>query len=165
MSSPQDILKAEKAKVLEDARKAMEAANERAQAIDDDLQALAQAEAIAAKYGLEIRPAAQVRPTEPAPASPPAKIVRFKLKPAPVSRRAQNAAVKMIREANRPLPVRELFAAMPAQGIEIAGKRPESTFSAFLSGCGELETAGHGYWWLRGVPRPDANGADQGGAH
>jgi len=74
---------------------------------------------------------------------------------APLSHMA--AAKKALNENGRPMPIRELIAAMEALGVHVGGKKPASNLGSALCAHGDfqsLDWEGGKAWWLAEVPLP-----------
>lgn len=150
MADPRQMLEAKKAQVLETARK--EAAQ-----IEHDIQELERMKALAEKYGLEIKERGADKPEGHTVSIERRIIKRVRRSSAvaePISRRVRREAEILIRATGKPLPARQLFADALKKGLKIKGKRPESTYSAFLHGADNLELAHRGWWWIKGLPVP-----------
>lgn len=134
-------LKAKRAQILANAQR-------EAEALDADARELERAQAIAAKYGLElvekVRASGAPRAVEAKPA-----------KPEPTYRTAITVSETALRAAGAPLELSQLFDACQRQGVPLAGKRPQSTLSAYLAhDSSTVESIRRGIYWLRGVPVP-----------
>jgi hypothetical protein len=161
MSDPLEALKAKKAAILADAERA-------ASAVDDDLRALAQAQAIANRYGLVLAKAPEPEPESPPP-PPPLPVIQEPSQVETLSnikllcsqnRAAYKAAICVaeytVKQFGRPLELNDLYGACIAMGVRLGGKRPQSTLSAYLShDSSTVESIRKGVYWLKGVPVPD----------
>jgi hypothetical protein len=144
-------LKAEKAKILEDARR-------KAEALDADMRDLERLAEVAEKYGFLLveKPAKLDHPIADRivvhhPDEPP---LVFDSK-TPAYRAAINVSENALRAARRPLELSELFDACAEKGVPLAGKRPQSTLSAYLAhDASTVESIRRGLYWLKGVAVP-----------
>lgn len=148
MPTAVNLLEAKKAKILEDAQNA-------AAEIDHDLKKLQEMEEIVKKYGLVIvetgkdavqgsyailqhnKPNSRKRGTES------------------LHHRAVREAEEVIRAAGKPVSLSDLHAAIVQKGVELGGRRPQNTLSAYLSGSENVESIRKGWWWLKGAPVPN----------
>lgn len=149
MSDPLELLRAKKAKILEDAER-------EAAAVDADLRELERLRVLAEKYGLTIAPSSieqAVKMHEP---------LRILPKPGsgereePAYAKAIKAAEEMVRAANHPLELSDIYDGLVKRGVPLAGERPRSTLSAYLSHeKSTLESIRKGWYWLKGQPVPE----------
>jgi hypothetical protein len=140
MPDPLELLRAKKAKILEDAQR-------EAAAVDADLTELERLQTLASKYGLALTPAEIARGTtariSPDPDGEPAYM------------RAIKAAEGLVRAANHPLELSDIYDGLVKRGVPLAGERPRSTLSAYLSHeKSTLESIKKGWYWLKGQPVP-----------
>lgn len=147
MVNPLQKIEAEKARIMEEARR-------KADALDADARELARLAELAEKYGYSLVDAKAVQ----TPHHPPAEV-----DPAPPAnsngtayRAAINAAENVIKAAGAPLELSVIFDACVDMGVPLAGKRPQSTLSAYLSHpASTVYSVRRGVYWLKGVDLPN----------
>jgi hypothetical protein len=145
MSDPFEAMKAKKAKILADAERD-------AAAVDADMRELEKAQGIAHKYGLTLT------------AVPVPRVISDRHLEAvlssfgedePAYKKALFISEKAVREAGIPLELSVLYEACVQAKVPLAGKRPQSTLSAYLAHkASPLESIRRGVYWLRNMPRP-----------
>jgi hypothetical protein len=149
MVDPLQALKAKKNKILQDAKKQVEA-------IDHDLQELARLQSLAEKHGLALVPKLETPVTAPPKAPTPAGAVDTgpAMQEEAPSRRAIRLSETMVRTAGKPLYLGQIYSELVRLGIKIGGKRPRNTLSAYLANSKHIESISKGLYWLRDVPLP-----------
>ncbi len=145
MTDPVAVLKARRAKILADAQR-------EAETLDADAHELERLQAIAEKYGLTL--------TDKTQAAAPGDVVpivrkAMRVQREPAYRAAINASENALKAANGPLELSQLFDACKSLGVPLAGKRPQSTLSAYLAHeASSVVSIRRGIYWLKGVPLP-----------
>lgn len=140
MMNPVEVLRAKRAKILADAQRA-------ADALDADARELERLTLLAEKYGLAL-----VEKTETANGE---EVITVDPS-GPAYRAAINISENALKAAGRPLELNMLFDACISAGVPLAGKRPQSTLSAYLSHqASTVESIRRGVYWLKGVNPPD----------
>jgi hypothetical protein len=143
MTDPIATLKAQKAKILADAQQA-------ADALDADTRELERLKALADKYGLTL-----VEKGASEPDSRPHDAQPLVDPEGPAYKAAINVSENAIRAAKLPLELGILYDACIGAGVPLAGKRPQSTLSAYLAHeKSTVESIRRGLYWLKGVRRP-----------
>jgi hypothetical protein len=142
MSDPLEALRAKKAKILEDAQR--EAAT-----VDSDLAQLERLQELAGKYGLALTPAEVSRGNS-------VRINPERYVAEPAYARAIRTAEELVRVANHPLELGDIYDGLVKRGVPLAGERPRSTLSAYLAHeKSTLRSIRKGWYWLKGVPVPE----------
>lgn len=142
MSDPFEQLRAKKAKILEEAQR-------QAAAVDADLAELERLQALASKYGLTLTATEIARGTRPM--VPPGSAAAE-----PAYLRAIKAAEELVQAAGHPLELGDIYDGLVKRGVPLAGERPRSTLSAYLSHeKSTLESIRKGWYWLKGQKVPE----------
>ncbi|WP_076858709.1 hypothetical protein [Bradyrhizobium mercantei] len=149
MSDPFEALRAKKAKILADAER-------EAAAVDADLRDLERLKVLAEKYGFTLAPATieqAVRMQAPLRILPkPGNEEREE----PAYARAIKAAEELVRAASHPLELSDIYDGLVKRGVPLAGERPRSTLSAYLSHeKSTLQSIRKGWYWLKDEPVPE----------
>lgn len=138
MVDPLEILRAKKAKILADAQR-------EAESLDADARELERFKALAEKYGLAV--VEKGAPVKEAISRPDTNGAAYKA--------AISVAEQALKAAGKPLELSELFDACHSVGVRLAGKRPQSTLSAYLAhDKSTVHSIRKGVYWLKGVPEP-----------
>jgi hypothetical protein len=128
------------------------ASQQRTAEIAADMEALKKLKEITAKYGLTI---VSGDPVKNSAAQPPvAHLPIYKLPHhGSVYTRAKAAGEAVIRAAGKPMQLSDVFDELVKHGIEIGGKTPKNTLSAYLGQNPNLVSTPRG-WWLKATPVP-----------
>ncbi|UDQ87332.1 hypothetical protein LJE71_13525 [Xanthobacter autotrophicus] len=140
MASPVDLIRAQRAQILDEARR-------KAAALDLEARDLEKAIALLDKYGYVAIPKSEVGSSD--------EYVEVNASGA-AYKAAISVAERAIRDAGRPLELRELYESCVNAGVTLSGKRPQGTLSAFLSHpSSTVRSIRRGIYWLKDVDPPE----------
>lgn len=156
MADPVQLLKAKKEQILAEAKRQVEA-------LDSDARELERMQSLAEKYGLVLteKPVAVQKTSTGTVTESPAPQLQLTSSSAnigavPAYKQAFAAAEKLVRGYGHPMELKDIFPRLIEQGVPLAGVRPQSTLSAYLSHPkSPMLSVRKGLWWLKGEPIPD----------
>lgn len=128
------------------------ASQQRTAEIAADMEALKKLKDITAKYGLAIVSADPIERADRAAARVPLPILKLPHHGS-VYTRTKVAGEAVIRTAGKPMQLSAVYDELVRQGVEIGGKTPKNTLSAYLGQNPNLVSTPRG-WWLKGAALP-----------
>lgn len=156
MADPVQLLKAKKEQILAEAQR-------QAEALDSDARELERMQSLAEKYGLVLteKPITAQKTNAVTVKESPAPQLQLSPTSAavvaiPAYKQAFAAAEKLVRAYGHPMELKDIFPRLIELGVPLAGVRPQSTLSAYLSHPkSPMLSVRKGLWWLKGEPIPD----------
>ena len=137
---PLKALEAKKAQILADANRA-------AAEIERDMAAIENMKQIADKYGFDF--VCKGDDTDSRGGMAGAGKAKTRRNPNSVSQIAQRASEQMIRLIDEPIEINDLLEWLQTKGVNVQGKRPIGTLSAYLSANDKLASMRKGWWGLK----------------
>jgi hypothetical protein len=150
---PTEAIKAAKAKIIAeakaDAERVLASAKRQAEALDDDAREMEKLVTLADKYGYMLVPKVAQN------GNGLAEIDIHVDRNGPAYKAAISVSENALKAAGSPLELSQLFDACVSARVPLAGKRPQSTLSAYLSHQNStVESIRRGVYWLKGVDVP-----------